>query len=458
MAGRPRRHNSPHSTGRGGTGRWKRAIVLVTAAACVGVAGGAYYALHRPLKTVPAPSASKYTDVAEQPKIPADPDRTNILLIGSDTRPGEVDGNTDVLILCSIDRAHHRIEMLSIPRDTKITFPDGMQGKINEALSLGGPALTERMVSELLDVHIDNYALTHFGGLVKIIDTLGGIRIDVPERMYYRTGDKEYGVINLQPGVQTLSGAQALGFVRFRHDRLGDIGRTQRQQEFLKALSHKLMDPANIVRLPQLIREFWGTIDTDMSLAQVIHLATQATSFKQYPIVTETLPGSFHNPDPNIPHDASYWIVNPAEARYAAKHLLDDGTHVANPVQDPYITEHWSPADGMGAKARIRSATTTADTQQQNDNTTSTSANSAASGDSTNTTGGAPPSPGAVKMVVTGQTINVRSGPGTNYAVVASATAGEMVWKLEEFNGWDKIQLPEGAIGYVASWLLQPSP
>ncbi|WP_067933095.1 LCP family protein [Alicyclobacillus kakegawensis] len=457
MAGRPRRHNSPHSTGRGRSGRWKRAIVLVTVAACAGVAGGAYYALHRPLKTVSAPSGSKYTDVAEQPKIPADPNRTNILLIGSDTRPGQVGGNTDVLILCSIDRAHHRIEMLSIPRDTKVTFPDGTQGKINEALSLGGPALTERMVSQLLDVHIDNYALTHFGGLVKIINTLGGIRIDVPERMYYRTGDKEYGVINLQPGVQTLNGAQALGFVRFRHDRLGDIGRTQRQQEFLKALSHKLMDPANIVRLPQLVREFWGTIDTDMSLAQVIHLATQATSFKQYPVVSETLPGSFHNPDPNIPHDASYWIVNPAEARYAAKGLLDNGIHVTNPVQDPYITEHWSPADGMGAQARLRSAATTAGTQP-NGNTTSVSTNSDASNDNPNAAGGTPPYPGAVKMVVTGQAINVRSGPGTNYAVVASAAAGEVVWKLEEFNGWDKIQLPEGAIGYVASWLLRPSP
>ncbi|MCL6597863.1 MAG: LCP family protein [Alicyclobacillus macrosporangiidus] len=451
MPGRPKSPH-PYTKDRRRTRR-RRTILFTIATACViGAAGVTYYAFQRPLKVAPSPNGSTFTNLADKSQIPADPNRSNILLIGSDTRPGQVGGNTDVLILCSIDRAHNRIELLSIPRDTKVTFPDGDQGKINEALSLGGPALTERMVSDLLGVHIDDYALTHFGGLVQIIDTLGGIRVDVPERMYYRTGDKQYGVINLQPGVQTLNGAQALGFVRFRHDRLGDIGRTERQQEFLKALSQKLMEPTNIIRLPQLIREFWGTIDTDMSLGQVIDLAAHAKEYKHYSLVSETLPGSFHNPDPTVAQDASYWIVNPTEARYATKHLLEYGTHVKDPVQDPSVTEHWMPADGMGANARIRT-TSTGDAANGNRTVTSTPA-----GDSStvNPDTSTPPVPDAVKMVVSGH-INVRSGPSKDYAIMGTAAPGETLWKLGETGGWDKVQLSNGSVGYVASSLLSPA-
>jgi LCP family protein required for cell wall assembly len=451
--------------------RRKAAIISSVVAACLAVGGGvAYYGLHRPLKA--SPVNPQYTSVAEKQQPPSDPNRTNILLIGADTRPGQVGGNTDVLILCSIDREHKRIELLSIPRDTKVKFPDGSDTKINEALSVGGPQLTERLVSQLLDIHIDDYALTHFGGLVKIIDTIGGIRLDVPERMYYRTGDKQYGVINLQPGVQTLNGAQALGFVRFRHDKLGDIGRTERQQEFLKALSEKLLQPANILKLPQLVREFWGTIDTDMNLAQVISLAAHAEEYKQYHIITETLPGSFHNPDPNIPHDVSYWLVNPAEAKYVAKQFFDDGVRIKNPVQDPYVTEHWTPSANTTGKAST-GETGNSIGNAGGDSTVNGSGTENTTGGSVSTVSGAgndatgtqnnlgnaahPPSPEATKMVVTGRTVNVRSGPGSNYSIIASAVAGDTVWELGTVGSWVKVELTSGSIGYIANWLVQPA-
>ena len=312
--------------------------------ALIFLGGGAYYWLTRPLT-----HQVKYPDVrlpktsAATPAKPEDKTRETVLLIGTDSRPGEPGGNTDVLILTSIDPKNERIEMLSIPRDTKVMYPDGTYAKVNQALMLGGPNLTKSLMTELTGQPIDNYALTHFGGLVDIINTIGGITINVPERMYYNTGDKQYNIINLHKGVQTLNGVQALGFVRFRHDALGDIGRTERQQQFLKALSEKLLQPDNIPKLPTLIREFWGTMDTDMSLLDVLKLGARADTYRGYQIIHETLPGSFHNPDPSVKNDESYWIVNPHEAKYAATQLFEHGLVQRNPIQDPTVTKHWTP-------------------------------------------------------------------------------------------------------------------
>ena len=157
------------------------------------------------------------------------PGRTTVLLLGADMRPGDTMGNADVIMVASIDEQNHRIELMSVPRDTQVAFPDGKYRKINESLNMAGPELTMNLTENLLGMPIDNYALTYFDGLVQIINTVHGIDITVPKRMYYFTGDKKHGFIHLNPGMQTLNGEQALGFVRYRKDALGDIGRTARQ-------------------------------------------------------------------------------------------------------------------------------------------------------------------------------------------------------------------------------------
>jgi len=316
---------------------WTR--LSLVGAICIATMGGLYYEFRKPPIKAGANPIHKATDFT--PTHVAD--RTNILLIGTDSRPADVSGNTDVLILCSIDDINKKIELLSIPRDTKVRYPNGSYAKINESLNIGGPSLTVNLVRELLKQPIDHYALTHFGGLVDIINTIGGIPVDVKERMFYNTGDKQYNIINLHPGYQTLTGAQALGFVRFRHDALGDIGRTLRQQEFLKALTQKLLQPTNIVHLPVLVHEFWGTMDTDMSIFDVASIATNAPNIKNYMLIHETLPGSFHDPDPSVLNDASYWIVNPQQASYAAAQFFSAGIVQANPIQDPDQTATWKP-------------------------------------------------------------------------------------------------------------------
>jgi len=159
-------------------------------------------------------------------EIPLDTSKSfNALLIGTDRRTKEEAGRSDVMILTHLDPKNKKITLLSIPRDTRVEIPGHGYDKINAAFnsdyfSDGGIALSIKTVANLLGVDskdIPYYAIVNFDGFVKIIDALGGVTIDVKERMYYRswTGDVK---IDLKPGVQHLDGKKALEYVRFRHD------------------------------------------------------------------------------------------------------------------------------------------------------------------------------------------------------------------------------------------------
>lgn len=445
----------------------RRRIILWSSvgATVLAVAGGAYAAIvqsgnrsWRPPNPIPIPSTER--------------NRLTTLLIGTDTRSGQSGGNTDVLILMSLDYAHKRIELLSIPRDTKVQFPDGTYGKINAAYDVGGVALTDRLVQDLTGIDSPNYAITHFGGLVNIINTIGGISLNVPERMNFNTGDKIYGIINLFPGQQTLTGEQALGFVRFREDPLGDIGRTMRQQTFLKALEKALFQPSNLPRLPKLITEFWGTVDSNYSLGNVISVASGASQLRGFKVISETLPGAYHNP--TFPGDPSYWIVNAQEAQWVSKQLFYDGiiqpnifqteqqvqnwtpplpgeNPTANQVVTPDNTNHGPSTSGSSA-SKPPTATTSGNTAATSGS--STSAQSSSTSTSTPSSSSTPTTAVAPEQMVVTTSANIRSGPGTNYAVVGSLLQGQKVTVIGKAGDWDQVPLSNGASGYIAGFLL----
>lgn len=441
MAGR-------HARGRNGLyeqpSRSKRMPILLTSilGTVVVLSGTAYYMIRTPMDAFKGVSA--VPTPAEKP--PTTADRINFLLIGTDTRPGDTGGNTDVLILLSVDNLHKRIEMMSIPRDTKVLYPGGSDGKINHSLALGGPNLTINLVKSLLQQPVDYYALNHFVGLVDVINTLGGITINVKERMYYNTGDKQWNIIDLQPGVQNLNGVQALGFVRFRHDALGDIGRTERQQEFMTALSQKLLQPENVVKLPTLVRQFWSSIDTNLSLLELGDYAANASHYETYQVIHETLPGSFHNPDPQIPNDQSYWIVNPAQVKYVAKQFFDQGVVQTNPVQDPLTTINWQPPAANSLQNTTMGTTPGGNNGNASSITNSASPTASGTGTAVTVT--------ATAMTVTAPSAYIRSGPGTNYSVVSGVMNGQTVQVIGTDGDWDKLQLSDGSVGYIANWLL----
>lgn len=238
--------------------------------------------------------------------------RLNVLLLGTDAREGEKDARTDSIMLVSIDRDTKKIAMVSIPRDSMVEIDGHGTNKINSANIYGGPDLARKTVEQLLGAEIPYYVKTNFNGFKEIIDILGGVDIDVDKRMYYPAED-----INLKPGQQRLNGYDALGYVRYRHDALGDINRAERQQKFLKALAKEMLRPGTIIKAPMLIPKLMDAVETNLGVGDAILVAKAASGLDSNNIVTATLPGVFYNYK-----GASYWKIDQDKAQLVLKDLF----------------------------------------------------------------------------------------------------------------------------------------
>lgn len=238
-------------------------------------------------------------------------DRFTILLVGMDNRPEEkFTSNTDSIIVVSLDKKNKKIVFLSIPRDTQVLYNQKKE-KINALARLGeGIPSTQKYIEELIGNPIDAYVLTNFQGFKDIVDTLGGITINVEKNMVYDTGDKQDRYINLKKGLQRLNGSQALQYVRFRNDELADISRTARQQEVLKAIVYEVTTPQNLPKIPRLIPKLYQTIQTDLGASQLWSLAMILKDRENYEMISQTLPGSF-----SVEEGVSYWKVDPSKSK-----------------------------------------------------------------------------------------------------------------------------------------------
>ncbi|ODA39043.1 Cell envelope-associated transcriptional attenuator [Desulfosporosinus sp. BG] len=273
-----------------------------------------------PEATPPTPTPTPILPPA--PNSAFEKNRFTVLLIGVDRRPDETSlSNTDSLLVASVNTGNGKIALISIPRDTQVIIPGYGKNKINAAARVGkGLTTTIALVEGLIDQPIDGYVLTNFTGFKSIIDTLGGITVNVEKDMHYVTGDLSDGVINLSKGTQRLNGTQALQYARFRHDALADISRTVRQQTVLKAMGKEFMKVKTITKLPWLIPQLQKSVETNLSLAQLWSLANIFLRFEKPEISSQTLPGNFL-----IENDISYWKVNPRRSRDVTKRLLEEG-------------------------------------------------------------------------------------------------------------------------------------
>ncbi len=224
--------------------------------------------------------------------------------------PASFDGRSDTLILIRFDPIAKRINLLSIPRDTRVHIAGYGRQKINSANVFGGAELAKAVVSQTLNhVHIDRVVRLDTKSIVDLVDALGGVEVNVPQRMLYRDRTQNLE-IDLHPGVQVLNGKQAEGFVRYRDPYDADLGRIKRQQIMLKALQAKLADPLVITRLPDLIGVVQKHINTDLSFEEMLAIASFALSLKPNQVHLATLPG---RPSEVGEFDTSYWLVSPEE-------------------------------------------------------------------------------------------------------------------------------------------------
>jgi polyisoprenyl-teichoic acid--peptidoglycan teichoic acid transferase len=170
-----------------------------------------------------------------QPPLPGK--AVNILLLGADKRPDDP-GRSDTMVLVRLDPATKSITMLSFPRDLYVEIPGYGYDKMNAAYPYGGAALCVETVGQLTGLPVHHFIEVDFGGFWSVVSILGGVYYPV-DRRYYNPPGTGYLPVDLEPGYQLLWGHDALGFVRFRHDALGDFTRMRRQQSFLKELQRQ---------------------------------------------------------------------------------------------------------------------------------------------------------------------------------------------------------------------------
>ncbi|GIW35036.1 LCP family protein [Meiothermus sp.] len=214
--------------------------------------------------------------------------------------PEDFRGLSDVNLLVRFDPKAKRVAVLSIPRDVYVRIPGYGWYIINHANKFGGPELTKQVVTDLTGVEIDAYVAVSVEAIRNGVDALGGITVCVEKPMQYRDTAAKLD-INLEPGCQHLNGVQAEGYLRFRHDALGDIGRIQRQQAFFNALKQQLLTPAGLLRIPQAIASVEQNIRTDLTRDQIASLMGFAAQQPQ--LVSLLTPGQF----------GQGWEVNRAE-------------------------------------------------------------------------------------------------------------------------------------------------
>jgi len=253
--------------------------------------------------------------------LPFGPREQNILLLGVDSNGDESDlwegTRTDTIVLLNIDPKSKTLNAISIPRDSKVYLPGdlGIQ-KINAAHAIGGVKTTIKTVEDTLGVKVDRYIMVHDEAVMKIVEAMGGIDIYVEKNMTYHDYAGKLH-INLKKGQQHLNPEQVVGYLRFRHDAMGDIGRAQRQQWLLRGLLEQMQEPKTIAKIPQILSIAKQYVKTDMSLYEMSQYAAIAKHFDVDHIEIATLPGA-----PNKKGYTSYWILDPEKTQEVVNRLI----------------------------------------------------------------------------------------------------------------------------------------
>ncbi|MBL6966008.1 MAG: LCP family protein [Anaerolineales bacterium] len=209
-------------------------------------------------------------------------ERVTILLMGLDYRDwaNEVGpSRSDTMILLTMDPVAKTAGVLSIPRDLWAAIPGVGHAKINTAHAYGGPGLSVQTVELVIGVPIHYYAVVDFDAFIRFIDELGGVKLDIPERIKIDPlGDDNTRY--LQPGVQVLPGELALAYARNRSQGDGDFARARRQQQVIMGIRDRILDlellPMLISKAPTLYTELAAGIKTNMQLDEVLRLAAVA--------------------------------------------------------------------------------------------------------------------------------------------------------------------------------------
>lgn len=237
-------------------------------------------------------------------------------------------GGSDTNILVAVDADGGAIYGVNIPRDTKINI-NGKNHKFNAAYAIGGMEQAAATVSEQLGIPVDYTVEVSLSAFAALVDAIGGVDFNVPINMDYDDPYQDLS-IHFRAGMQHLTGSQALKVVRFRHNNDGtgygseDIGRMQTQQEFLKAVAKKLLQPANITKISSFVKIFQQYVKTDLELGELAWLGQEAIAMGAENIAFSTLPGEWTSPYIYLDADEVLTVVNQHLNPYVEDRVMED--------------------------------------------------------------------------------------------------------------------------------------
>lgn len=215
--------------------------------------------------------------------------RLNVLIIGLERN------RTDTIMLASYDIETKKANLISIPRDTyykRDGYNKAEANKINAVYQSENVDGLIDAVESILTIPIHKYVIVDYEAVIKSVDAIGGVDIDIPCKMsYHAPNDNPPLSIEFEPGLQHLDGQASLEFLRFRKNddfsiNIGDVGRIKHQQLFLE----KYVDKVLGFNLPTVVREIYGYIDTNFSLTEVVDLCGYALGFNTENLTMQCLP------------------------------------------------------------------------------------------------------------------------------------------------------------------------
>ncbi|NJP37430.1 LCP family protein [Alkalicoccus luteus] len=226
------------------------------------------------------------SDMRDEAVDPVD-DPVSILFLGLDSREDDLSGRTDAMVLATFNPNDESVKMVNIPRDSYVYMPDrDTNDKINHAHAYGGVTSTINTVEHMLDIPVDYVVSLNFTAFVEIIDTIGGVEVDVPMPIA-DTDNATYGTIEIEEGMQTLNGEEALAYARMRkQDPRGDLGRGDRQKDIIEAVIHQSASFRTITNFNSLVDSMERNLSTNLSFGNMVSMHSYANDMNDIESLT----------------------------------------------------------------------------------------------------------------------------------------------------------------------------
>lgn len=356
--------------------------------------------------------------------------KINVLLMGVD-----VDGlRTDAIMLASFDTETKEVNMLSIPRDTKMYIGNRYQ-KINaahafvdESGEIGGATATCEAVTRITGIPINYYVDFSFDAVAHVIDELGPIEFTIPDLYGDGVGmvydDPVQSLhINLPPGDYQLNGQQAVWLMRYRHGNVdpstgvfkgyvnGDSDRVEMQQKFLKAVVDQKVNASLILKIPSIFKEISSEIKTNFTVSEVIKYSKYLADFSSVNIHSYSLPGEYGSDSAN----GDVWIPNMDEIRTMVQDVFGypaDNITTDNPKNATGESSS-SSSSGISSSSSNTSSSSRSSSSSNSSNSNSKSSNSSYSSSGTS---------GSSNSSTSNSSSSSSSGSSSNYETAEEST------------------------------------